>query len=95
VNLANYDRFTKLKSSKLLHYTIIIINSQRCSPNFPLPNLLRTEFAKTFRNSTKLSCYMIHHDCTYSTSVDKHVSMYNIALAIYRLLDEIADQYKI
>jgi len=41
------------KIIQTLHYIIIIINSQCCSPNLPLPNLLRTEFAK-------LSCYTVH-----------------------------------
>jgi len=34
------------KVIQTLHYIIIIINSQCHSPNFPSPNLLRTEFTK-------------------------------------------------
>jgi len=34
------------KIIQTLHYVVITINSQRHSPNFPSPNLLRNEFAK-------------------------------------------------
>jgi len=37
-----------------MYYIIIIINSQRHLPNFPLPNLLRPNFTPA-----KLSCYMV------------------------------------
>jgi len=42
------------KISQTLHYVIIIINSQHHLPNFPLSNLLKTEFAKLFSCTTFL-----------------------------------------
>jgi len=61
-------KFGKFGESQAIHqtkiiqtlcYVIIIINSQCHSPNFPSPNLLRTEFTKLSPRQTFI-VYSIH-----------------------------------
>jgi len=59
--------FCQTKIIYTLHYVIIIINSCH-SPDIPLPNLLRTEFAK-------LSCYVVNTGTYIVASLGKSPSM--------------------
>jgi len=69
------------KIIQTLYYVTIIINSQRHLPNFPLPSLLRTEFAK-------LSCYMIRIFIFENTFVKqfangRHMFKTSVSLLLY------------
>jgi len=60
------------KIIQTLHYVIIIINSQRHLPNLPLPNLLRTEFAKLSSRQTFLPYSSNNLHCAKHKQHAKH-----------------------